>query len=277
VATGNETTYFALKAVPGLNLLPVTDKGETLLHTAVKAGNVAILEDLFGAGLDPTMVDSEGNSPLHTAVQGGAPDDVIEILLREGCDPNLVNKRERNCFSYASQSQAQFICEIVENNAEVIQRIEERKLAAIQAENDRALDRRNRRNDRIGQRSAKEPIRDAGKSRVVLASETNASILATMTKQQGRLRAKPGTSEVRTEQVRPWGGSTETELFQRDVRKKVRALRQEIHEQLGELERAVKDLRDEVVQRYGGQPEDSVDNSPQPSPNTTEIVEDARE
>jgi hypothetical protein len=48
-------------------------------------------------------------------------------------------------------------------------------------------------------------------------------------------------------EARPWGGSQETEQFQRKVRQNLRKLKREMHELTAELEEEIRALRDEFL------------------------------
>jgi ankyrin repeat protein len=248
ILNANEEIYFALRDAPKFNLNQLTPEGQSLLHLAAASGSAAIVNDLLTSGLDPVAVDAEGNTVLHTAVQKKAGHDVLEILLRQGCDPNATNKRQRNVFSYSTQSQAQVICELIDGDPEVMSSIQERR---VQAQRD-AEDRLRERREQHGQKSLKTSTQETGKSRHTADQARTASVLAQMTKNGGRVRAKPGDGPTRTDEVRPWGGSSENELLRRDIRKKVYGMRQDIMNQLTELEQSVCELRDRVFEKYGG-------------------------
>ena len=64
-------------------------KGKSLLHYAVAANMNDIVMTLIDK-IDPNIQDNKGNTPLHVAVKNNFLD-LIDILLKKGSNPNLVN------------------------------------------------------------------------------------------------------------------------------------------------------------------------------------------
>jgi len=77
--------------------------GFTLLHLASEFQCVEAVEYLIGLGIDPNILDSNGQTPLHVAVdseidssvQTGGPllYKTTKRLLELGADPNLKNRK----------------------------------------------------------------------------------------------------------------------------------------------------------------------------------------
>lgn len=59
------------------------DDGDTPLHFAARAGNLAVARSLLDAGADADARDRQGNSPLHEAAGAGDPA-MVAFLLGEG-------------------------------------------------------------------------------------------------------------------------------------------------------------------------------------------------
>ena len=74
------------------DLIALSYRGWTVLHEAVFAQHVEIVEILCESGFEVDSVDHEGNSALHLAAREGY-DDILRTLVTKGAD---INKRN-NC------------------------------------------------------------------------------------------------------------------------------------------------------------------------------------
>ena len=82
----------------GLNINSTCALGRTPLHYAMVNAQVDDVRDLLNAGADPSATDVYGDTPLHAVAKfwGGKQSDdvneVIELLLAHGADPNQPNR-----------------------------------------------------------------------------------------------------------------------------------------------------------------------------------------
>jgi ankyrin repeat protein len=250
IEKGNTTAFDLLSEVAGQDWSFVDGVGRTLLHLAVENGTLNFIEKVLchanQGELDLDAQDAEGDTPLHIAVRGDSTD-IIRALMSAGCDPAKVNRRRQNAFTTATDANAAYITELL-LDPEIAEtrrvRREQELERQIEAEQQRLQDRR-----------AKTESLWKGKSETPkkgpLAKSSRAK-LATMTVQGGRVRSKESPSEKGSEprkpiEARPWGGSIETELFQRQVRLKLREFKREVRGWLEGLERDINDLRDELL------------------------------
>ncbi|CAB0041782.1 unnamed protein product [Trichogramma brassicae] len=71
----------------------IDDLGLTHFHVACNHGRNDIVEKFLEFGQDPNfLVQETGDSPLHLAMFSAAKKKMIELLLRNGANPNLANK-----------------------------------------------------------------------------------------------------------------------------------------------------------------------------------------
>ncbi|KAI7968091.1 hypothetical protein EIK77_007846 [Talaromyces pinophilus] len=62
--------------------------GNTPLHYAVEGRSVATIQALLEAGANPNATNGSGVTPLHKAVAIPGLEEIVEVLLKGGADPN---------------------------------------------------------------------------------------------------------------------------------------------------------------------------------------------
>jgi hypothetical protein len=227
--------------------------GRSLLHLAADAGDAALVEAVLAraADCDPNLQDAEGDTALHIAARGQSQD-VILLLMRAGCDPNRINRKRQNVFATATESNSAYINVLLADQAvaDALRRRREREAERqTEAEQQRLIDRKAKTGS-LGRAFSETPKRSP-------LSKASRAKLATMTVQGGRVRSKASSaSEKDTDtrkptEARPWGGSRETEMFQRKVRLALRGLRRDVRDWLDGLEDDINALKEAVLGDLG--------------------------
>lgn len=62
------------------------------LHLAVYYNNSFVVERLLLHGANPNTKDTSGETPLYTAIENNKSNDIIELLLKHGADPDQLPK-----------------------------------------------------------------------------------------------------------------------------------------------------------------------------------------
>ncbi|XP_052794595.1 uncharacterized protein LOC128227786 [Mya arenaria] len=101
-AGGNTAMHYAAKygyldvvrylQSTGADLNPYNSEGETPLHKAVQGQSMEVIETLVELGMDKNIANKvNGDTPLHTALQAGAQES-MEALLIVGAKTNVLNR-----------------------------------------------------------------------------------------------------------------------------------------------------------------------------------------
>ncbi|CAB0037247.1 unnamed protein product [Trichogramma brassicae] len=90
-ALHNDTEWAAELLRRGADPTYVDADGSTALHTICRDGRVYLL-NLVQVAVQINVPDKKGDSPLHLALESGNKE-ATEILLTKGADPNLVNAK----------------------------------------------------------------------------------------------------------------------------------------------------------------------------------------
>ncbi len=75
--------------------------GESLLHVAVKKGNLSMVKLLLEKDADINIQDESGNTPLHYAA-ANRKKDVLKHLLDNKADISIVNVKEQKAIDYSN-------------------------------------------------------------------------------------------------------------------------------------------------------------------------------
>ena len=90
----------------GLEILDVNQHGAldaTLLHLAVRAGNVSHVTTLIRYGARVNEVGDMGYTALHDAAERGHVE-IVEVLLKAGANPKLLNEWSRTALDLARET-----------------------------------------------------------------------------------------------------------------------------------------------------------------------------
>ena len=74
---------------------------ETALKWACETKNVCAINVLLNAGADPSIVDSNGDTCLHTAVLEGCSKDALQAIIEHDADVNSINKNNKTVLMIA--------------------------------------------------------------------------------------------------------------------------------------------------------------------------------
>lgn len=224
-------------------------QGKTILHIAVeneKRDKGIINTIIEKSGLDIDVEDDNGNTPLHIAAQKEY-ELGIKMFIDLGCDPTQPNKTGRTAFSMVNPSIAPNMT-IWMNDPEATQKREERRKEKLKSEKDEEKERIEKRDEKL-QRSPPNQKPESAESPSKV-SKNKRSMLLAMTLGNGTLRNSQSgadslakSKKIKRIEARPWGGSKDTAMFQRDIRIKLRQMKSEVNKELDEIKKSIHELR----------------------------------
>ena len=236
------------------------ENGQTLVHLALNRIDqtyqandaLKILELLVDRGLEPDVSDANGDNPLHIAAPKKTSAKIVRFLILHGCDPHQINKKDRTVFSIAHTSIVPVMTETLQEE-EAIAAQEERAEYRREKEEEKMYQRRDERDGAL----TRSFIRDENERQnsINRSAKKHTQLLA-MTKRNGTLRTPKSSNSIRTTPItkteaRPWGGSKNAAVFQREMRLKIRRVKKEITDELKELSKAVEKIKKEVYVEMG--------------------------
>ena len=96
-----------------INIDVQNEGGKTALHQATEDNNVGVVEQLLEAEADPSLPDSDENTPLHTAVMHDN-ESIVELLLEHGgVDVDCNNNEEKTLLHFAAEHGSQEIVRLL--------------------------------------------------------------------------------------------------------------------------------------------------------------------
>ena len=255
VEKGNFEIFKELVA-NGADITKTYHDGQTLLHIASSVCHYDIVKYLLtevDEVLQPDQPDEKGNTPLFFAVMNSDPDakedkfKIIEDLLYLGCDPSQTNRAGKCPYTMADRETIEVIGTIVQD-PKVNEAMLERKEYWLNIEQQNKYERMSQRESARSEASQRMTTKNIKSER----AKRNAT-LATMTLRGGTLRIEKGknaaphpTKDPLLQEVRPWGGSKETEQFQKNIRIRIVQMKHWLQEQLDTLLEDAKQIRNSV-------------------------------
>lgn len=111
--TGNKALLEKLISNEGVDISANAETGENAVLFASrrlvrndKETDVAFYQYLEGLGLDPLVVDIDGNTALHHLSRRSKSEELFSYFLEKGVDPNLVNNDGNNALIIASATKS---------------------------------------------------------------------------------------------------------------------------------------------------------------------------
>jgi ankyrin repeat protein len=187
--------------------------GQSPLHVAAANGMDLIAAKLIAWGFDPDEADHDGSTPFQMSAQTPGDYNVLALFVMNGCDPWRRDRRGRNVFSLLDQWGTELVGEFLEC-PEIMRKIEER------------------RNQKNGKKKREEK-RCLHRSISKGMTQEERGIFARMTINNGRSNGLITNAAVM--EARPWGGSSSTDQFRKEIRAAIAAWREEGNRQIADL------------------------------------------
>ena len=249
VSKGYVHGVVALLGIDKIQTNPKLPDGATLVHLAAGQKFNDVLEILLDRGLDPDACDGKGNTPLHWAVSVFNNDDVITTLMSWGCDPAVVGHKGKNAFGFIDTKDrrtANLVSQLLEDE-EIQKAIADRRQQKNEQAKEEMTARILARTSRMETAQQSKTKRPAPSNQARVAKMTRMGGTLRDTKRESSQRSNVSQARTRPQEARPWGGSRETEIFQRDIRCKIREMKRQYISALDEIEQELEALRDEVI------------------------------
>mgnify|MGYP000341217486 CR=1 FL=1 len=80
-------------------------KGNTLLHEAVKRGNLELVKRVTAFGMDINAKNDEGNTALHLAAMKARNQQILKYLISKGADKTLKTHFEETVYDLAAENE----------------------------------------------------------------------------------------------------------------------------------------------------------------------------
>ncbi len=80
----------------GLNLDLKDESGLTALHYAVESGKLETVKLLLENKANPNIGDNDMVTPYNIAKSYSGLEDIVELLLKHGADPKILDKHGKN-------------------------------------------------------------------------------------------------------------------------------------------------------------------------------------
>ncbi|EAY10892.1 hypothetical protein TVAG_012580 [Trichomonas vaginalis G3] len=97
----------------------VTKQNQNCLHLAVKTGNANMIKYFMAFDYDMNMKDKDGKTVLHYAVKFANNPEIVELLIKKGCNVNETDNDGRTCGYDCSKSSEDVLKVLLDNNLNI--------------------------------------------------------------------------------------------------------------------------------------------------------------
>ena len=263
IENANNDLYHKLIEMPEIDIAKVYPQtGQIILHVACQYCNYDIVESILNNEstlIQPDIPDNNGNTPLHLAASYRFPEgsdeenqkqglfSIIQRLISLGCDPSQANKCGKCPFTLAVDDETREVMGKAISEAGYQEARQQRVEFWKNYQKNLATTRMDKKKD------------EQKDQQTMKKTKTQRNVkLETMTLKGGTLRNTNArlstTSKVAAQptitEVRPWGGSKETDSYRRQIRLRLRKMNNELHENLQKMLDQAHELENRV---YGEQ------------------------